>query len=227
MKHAAIFDMDGLLIDSEPLWRQAEITCFSEVGVELTEDDCRDTMGYRLNEVIDHWYGKHPWENLTNAELESNIINKVIELVHASGKPLPGVQHAISLFESLGFGIALASSSPDILIREVLIALKLINKFSIIHSAEHEKWGKPHPQVFMTVAEKLGVATTNCVVIEDSFHGIIAGKAAKMKVIAVPDSYDLNKPGYRAADLVLKSLNELQEYHLKQLFPFITQNISG
>ena len=218
MTYAAIFDMDGLLIDSEPLWRQAEITCFSEVGISLTEDDCRDTMGYRLNEVIEHWYEKQPWENLTSSELESNIIRKVIELVHLSGKPLPGVDYAIELFESLGFGIALASSSPDILIREVLKALQLEDKFTVVHSAEHEQWGKPHPQVFISTAEKLGIETTDCVVIEDSFHGIIAGKAAKMKVIAVPDPYDFDKPGYGAADLVLTSLEKLNIEHLQKLF---------
>ena len=215
---AAIYDMDGLLIDSEPLWRKAEMECFKLVGIELTEDDCRDTMGYRLNEVIEHWYQRQPWDNLSHKELDDIIINRVIELIHSDGKAMEGVYQSLEMFQDLGFKTAVASSSPFKLIHEVLKAINLQDKFKVVHSAELETYGKPHPQVFLSTAEKLGIEPAKCLVLEDSFHGIIAGKAAKMKVIGVPDSECILKPQYQAADILLSSLVDLKKSHVHELF---------
>lgn len=218
MKRAAIFDMDGLLIDSEPLWRQAEIHCFKKVGLTLTEDDCRQTMGWRLNEVVDHWYSRSPWPDVSSAQVEEDILNSVIDHIHSEGKPMPGVHQALDLFESQGYELALASSSAMVLIEAVLEKLKLKHRFKVVRSAQNEIFGKPHPQVFITTAEQLEVDPENCIVLEDSFHGVIAGKAAKMKVIAVPDHSDRNLPGFGAADLIVNSLEELDEHAIRQLF---------
>jgi len=218
MTHAAIFDMDGLLIDSEPLWRKAEIECFRLVGIELTEEDCRDTMGYRLNEVIEHWYQRQPWTNLSQNQLDDIIINRVIELIQTEGKAMAGVYSSLDLFKKLGYKTAVASSSPYRLIHAVLEAIELKDYFEVVHSAEDELYGKPHPQVFLTTAQKLNVLPENCVVLEDSFHGIIAGKAAKMKVIGVPDSESIHKRQYQAADVIINSLEIMSAAHIEQLF---------
>jgi mannitol-1-/sugar-/sorbitol-6-/2-deoxyglucose-6-phosphatase len=218
MMHAAIFDMDGLLIDSEPLWRKAEIECFKLVGIELTEQDCRDTMGYRLNEVIEHWYKRQPWSNLSLEELDDIIINRVIELIQTEGKAMAGVYSSLELFKKLGFKTAVASSSPYRLIHAVLDAIALKDYFEVVHSAEDELFGKPHPQVFLSTAQKLNVLPENCVVLEDSFHGIIAGKAAKMKVIGIPDSESIKNRQYQAADLILHTLEAVSSAHIEQFF---------
>lgn len=212
--------MDGLLIDSEPLWRRAEIACFEKVGIALTEDDCRKTMGYRLNEVVDYWYAQQPWDNYSKQKLEEDILNSVTDLIRNEGKPMPGVQDALTLFENQGYSLALASSSAMVLIKAVLEKLELKHRFKVVRSAQHEIFGKPHPQVFIATAEQLNVAPENCIVLEDSFHGIIAGKAAKMKVIAVPDSSEVNHPKFGAADLIVNSLKELNEYLIRQLHVF-------
>lgn len=218
MIHAAIFDMDGLLIDSEPLWRKAEIACFKKVGIQLTEDDCRKTMGYRLNEVVDYWFARQPWENYSKAQLEEDILNQVIDLIRVEGKSMPGVQHALELFAEMDFKISLASSSAMRLIDAVLKSLQLEDRFQVVRSAQHETYGKPHPQVFISTAEALGVSPENCVVLEDSFHGIIAGKAAKMKVIAVPESGVKIEKRFHAADKIITSLNDLDENSVFELF---------
>jgi HAD superfamily hydrolase (TIGR01509 family) len=218
MIRAAIFDMDGLLIDSEPLWRKAEIGCFAKVGIMLTEDDCRKTMGYRLNEVVDYWYAISPWENYSKDQLEADILHRVIELIRAEGKAMPGVHHALNLFESMHFKLALASSSALRLIEEVLRTLQLEDRFEVVKSAQHEPFGKPHPQVFISAAHELGVSPENCVVLEDSFHGVIAGKAAKMKVIAIPEHSALQQPRFHAAERVESSLENLNEQIIRQLF---------
>ncbi len=201
--------MDGLMIDSEPFWRRAEIQGFGEVGVTLTEDDCRETMGYRLDEVVELWYTRQPWHSKSKKEVEKRILELVIDLVRKEGEPLPGLISSIEMFKSRGVKLALASSSPMDLINAVLDRLNIRAEFEVIHSAQFEELGKPHPGVFISTANKLEVAPQNCLVLEDSFHGLIAGLAAKMRVIAVPDAHWYTNEKLKAADLVLKSLTEL------------------
>lgn len=205
---AAIFDMDGLLVDSEPFWRKAEIACFAKVGIQLTEDDCRDTMGWRLNEVVAHWYHKQPWPGTAPDEMEADIIETVSRYILQEAEPLPGVAHTIKQCRDAGLKMAVASSSPMRLIESVVDRLGLRNKFDILHSAQFEDFGKPHPAVFITTAKRLGVIPTSCLVFEDSFHGVVAGLAARMRVIAVPAPEERNSTKFGAAHAVLRSLED-------------------
>lgn len=218
MIQAVIFDMDGLLIDSEPLWRKAEIEVFAKVGVKLSEEDCKDTMGYRLNEVVDLWYARQPWEELSKKEIEEGILDRVSELILSEGKVMEGVHKTIQSCMDLNLKIAIASSSPMKLITSVVQLLGMERKFDVLHSAELESYGKPHPAVFISTSNKLGVSPHNCLVLEDSLHGVISALAAKMKVVAVPDSDQYTNPKFQVADSVLKSLNELNlEAELQEL----------
>lgn len=218
MKKAALFDMDGLLIDSEPLWREAEIECFGRVGLSLTDDDCRQTMGYKLSEVVDYWFLRQPWAGPTPQEVEAQITERIIELIKERGQSLPGVFHAISIFKQMGFTLAIASSSAYAIIQAVVDSLHLADHFAVIQSAQNIPLGKPHPEVFLRAAKKLNLPAESCVVLEDSFHGLIAAKAAKMPAIAVPDAPQLNDVRFGAADLVLPSLELLRKSDVDSLF---------
>ena len=79
---AVIFDLDGLLIDSEPLWQEAEILVFQQVNIILTPELCLQTKGLRIDEVVEYWYQKYPWTNLSKQKVEQLIVAKVIELIH-------------------------------------------------------------------------------------------------------------------------------------------------
>lgn len=190
MIEAVIFDMDGLLIESEPFWRRAEIAVFATVGIELSEDDCRETMGYRLNEVVELWYSRQPWTAKSKEQVEVEIQAYVQNLIETEGVPLKGVMETIALCKELNLKTAIASSSAMRLIKATVYRLGLESTFEVLHSAENEAFGKPHPAVFIHAAQKLGVRPENCLVFEDSFHGMVAGLAAKMKVIAVPDAIE-------------------------------------
>src|SRR3954471_17561810 len=110
---AIIFDMDGLLIDSEPLWRIAEIETLSTVGVPITEEDAVETTGLRTDEVVELWYGRHPWASPPKKEVEARIISRLIALVRERGEPIAGVREALAAVSAAGYPLAIASSSAS------------------------------------------------------------------------------------------------------------------
>jgi len=201
-----IFDMDGLLVDSEPIWRKVEIACFAEVGLHLTEDQCRQTKGLRIDEVIDYWFNISPWEGLSKAQLVTNIVDEMESTLRKEAVALPGVLDVIDQCCKAGLTLSIASSSQLRLIQAVVEALNLKNSISICCSAEHEQYGKPHPAVFLTAASKMEIEPAHCVVFEDSLPGVIAAKSAKMNCIAVPEPEEINDVRFKLADRVLNSL---------------------
>ena len=208
---AVIFDMDGLLINSEPLWQEAEILIFEKVGINLTSELCQRTQGLRIDEVVEYWYQRYPWDNLTKLKVEELIVGKVIELIDFKGDALPGVEQAIAFVRSKNVKIALASSSSSIIIQAALKKLGLTKIFSEVYSAESEELGKPHPGVYLTTAKKLELAPQSCLALEDSLNGVLAAKAAKMQCIAIPEAMQQNNSKFAIADCILKSLEELDD----------------
>ena len=208
---AVIFDMDGLLIDSEPLWQEAEILVFQQVNIQLTRELCLQTKGLRIDEVVNYWYQRYPWTSLGKQEVEKLIVAKVIELIHLKGKPLAGVNRAISFVRQKQVKIALASSSALPIIRAALQKLKLTEVFAEIYSAESEVLGKPYPGVYLTTARKLQVVPQKCLALEDSLNGVLAAKAAQMKCIAIPEALQRDNPKFAIADTILQSLEELND----------------
>ena len=205
---AAIFDMDGLLIDSEPLWRLAEREVFAAVGLELTDEDCRRTTGLRSDEVVAYWYERHPWSGATCPEVHRDLDTRVTELIAERGRTMPGVRRAIGLLTGAGLRLALATSSSHEIIRVVLATLRLDDAFECVCSAADEERGKPDPAVYLTAVDRLGVAAGDCLAFEDSVAGVRAARGAGIFTIAVPAPHDLDDPGFDAADLKLPSLTD-------------------
>ena len=206
---AVIFDMDGVLVDSEPLWRLAERQVFAEVGLELTDADCEHTMGMRTDEVIEHWYRISPWVGTSAADLEARLVGRMHELITERATAMPGVGRSIAMVRAEGLVLGLATSSTPALIDAVLVKLGLADAFVVAHSAVDEELGKPHPAVFLTTAQLLDVEPSECVAIEDSVAGVRSAVAAGMRVIAVPPPHLFDEAGYDEADVKLRSLEEL------------------
>ncbi len=200
---AAIFDLDGLLIDSEPLWRRAEIELFATVGLSLTDAECAETTGLRIDEVVAWRLRQAPWTGTAPAVLTERIVDRVCALIAAEGEGQPGATESVSCCARAGLALAVASSSPERLIRTALARLGLAGAFAHVVSAEHERHGKPHPAVFLSTAERLGVGAVDCLVLEDSLNGVIAAKAARMRCVVVPEAED---PRFSLADVRLPSL---------------------
>lgn len=186
MVRAVIFDMDGLLIDSEPLWVRSEIEVFGAAGVSLTEEDCALTKGLRVDDVVAYWHRRRGFA-AAPADVERRLVARVAELVRAEGRALPGIETALAAARSeRSRRIALASSSPMPIIEAALQRLGLASTFDVVASAEGETHGKPHPAIFLRTAGRLDVSPLECVVLEDSMTGVIAAKAARMRCVAVP-----------------------------------------
>ena len=217
MIEAVIFDMDGVLIDSEPLWRKAEIKVFRKVGIHLTEEHCLETLGLRTDELVQYWHQKHPWKNLSLQEVAADIEQTVKELILSEGRPMNGYLEALRFFKQKGYKTGLASSSTMELITTVLTKLEITGMFDVVHSAEHEKFGKPHPGVYLSTAAKLGVKPENCLAIEDSLNGLKSAKAAGMKTLVMPAPENRDNPQFRLADRLINSLEEIQHQLITEL----------
>jgi len=221
---AVILDMDGLLIDTEPVWRAAQASVFASIGISLSEQDLLDTTGQTIAEVVPAWrqrrrpvpdQGTEP----SNDEVADAITDQVIAYVATDGVPMPGVTEAIALFRKHGLRLAIASSSPRRLIDAVCQRLGLTG-IEVRCSAMDEVRGKPAPDVYLAAARALGIAPASCLAIEDSAHGVAAAKSAGMRCIAVPDPLLAADPGYGQADLVLPSLRSLDDPALRRLGVF-------
>lgn len=203
---AVIFDMDGVLIDSEPLWKLAMDDVFSALGSTLQKSDFQKTVGLRIDEVIHFWNQHENWGIENEADIQEKIIVRMEELIAANAQPLVGVMDTLNYFKSANKKIGLATSSSSRLIQIVLRELKIESFFDFHHSAETEPFGKPHPSVYLTVAEKLAVHPTKCLVIEDSLNGVISGLAARMKVVCIPEKTHHPNPKLALADFHFETM---------------------
>jgi HAD superfamily hydrolase (TIGR01509 family) len=207
---AAIFDMDGLLTESESSWRQAEVELAAELGLPLTAADFEATMGVRMSELAQRWFDAHPWEGPTPAEVADRAVDRVLEL-SSEAVVLDGVFEALASCEARGLRLALCSSSAPRLIDAMLQRLGLSDRFEVVHSAEGDPHGKPHPEPYLLTADLLAVAPDRCVVFEDSFSGCLAAKAAGMIAVAVPHPSARGDVRFGVADAVLGSLTEVDD----------------
>lgn len=206
---AVIYDMDGVLIDSEPVWRRVEIDVFASVGVALTEADCRETMGLRIDEVVRLRRERQPWSGASDQEVGRRILDGVVEHVRAEGAPIDGALDSIRSARRAGLRCGVASSSPRPLIAAVVDRLGIAGDIDVICSAEDEKRGKPAPDVYLRAASLLGVPAASCLAIEDSVSGVLSARAAGMQCVAIPDPLVASDPRLAAASLRLTSLREL------------------
>ncbi|ELQ6149546.1 hexitol phosphatase HxpB [Cronobacter turicensis] len=213
---AAIFDMDGLLIDSEPLWDQAELEVIATLGVDTSRrHELPDTLGLRIDLVVALWFAQQPWNGPSVDEVTQRIVTRAMTLVEEQRPLLPGVADAIALCKAQGLKVGLASASPLRMLERVLALFDLRDQFDVLASAEHLPYSKPHPQVYLDAAAKLGVDPLCCVTLEDSVNGMVATKAARMRSIVVPAEENRSDARWALANVRLNSLTELEPWHLK------------
>ena len=217
MVKAVIFDLDGLLIDSEPLWREAERKVFEKVGIVLEDGDFEHFTGYKIAEVVAFWFAHKPWTGFSQAAITNAILDELEFLIDSKGKAKAGVAYILEFLAEKKLPMVVASSSPMRIIEKAIQKLHIDHYFKALYSAEFEAYGKPHPGVFLTAVAELGYAANECLVFEDSFNGLIAAKAARTKTVSVPESHLFEQNRFDIADFKLASLAHFNENHLSAL----------
>jgi mannitol-1-/sugar-/sorbitol-6-/2-deoxyglucose-6-phosphatase len=216
MIQAVIFDMDGLLFDTEQEWQEMEKDFARSMGIIITTEMQKHTLGLRTLEMIRYWHNYKPWPNPDFEKSEKEIEDKMRQFYISQASLMKGAKQVLDFFKQRGIRMGLASSSPMILINTFLDKFDLNNKFEVRHSAEFEEYGKPHPGVYITTAKKLGLHPSLCLAFEDSFNGLLAAKSAMMKAVAVPDSAHYADPRFAIADLKIRNLEQfgVKEFNL-------------
>ncbi len=213
---AVIFDMDGLIIDSKPLWLQAEYKVFSSMNNKGNFNfKLKKKSGLRIDQIIDSYLNYANLSNILKEEIKSNIFNELFRLIKLYRPILPGVLDTLKLCKLHNIKIGLASASPYKVINLVLDVLKIRDYFDSIVSAEDLLYSKPNPEIYINIINKFKLLPYNCISLEDSINGMISAKSANMYSIVVPDIIFYDDPKWSLADKKLKSLKEFNLSFLK------------
>lgn len=203
---ALIFDMDGTLIDSEPLHLVAYQQLLRQFGHHYTEDDNREFLG-RTDMIVATTLVPRFQLTLSPEQFIQRKDDILSQLLRDSGAARPGVMKLLEEGKRAGIPMAVASSATMKAIDVTLDILKIRHYFSALASGEEVPHGKPAPDVFLLAAQRLGVSPANCLVIEDTIAGIKAAKAAGMECLAVPCDATRHQD-HSQADVRLTSLEE-------------------
>ncbi|AFJ02143.1 2-deoxyglucose-6-phosphate hydrolase YniC [Methylophaga frappieri] len=217
---AVIFDMDGLLIDSEPFWKQAEKRVFTSVGVNITDDLSAKTMGMTTREATIFWLN-HAGISLSPKDMEkveNDVIDEVAMLTASQGIALPGVHDLLEKLQTEKLKIGLATNAPSRLVPVVLNRLAITDFFDCYVADEDVEQGKPHPAIYQLALTRLNAKPEHSLAFEDSITGMTAAMSAGIKTIVVPSKANFHLPKYDLAVLKLESLTELPLRTLQNLF---------
>jgi HAD superfamily hydrolase (TIGR01509 family) len=205
---AVVFDLDGVLVDSEPVWEQVRRQVVAENGGHWAADAQRRLMGMSTGE-----WARYLSEDLGVGLPPETVATMVIERMAARYKDqLPLMPGAVEAVRSLAarWPLGLASSSPPSLIQTVLDAASLRSSFVTALSTEQVAHGKPAPDIYLAVAAQLGHQPERCAAVEDSSNGLRSAAAARLHVIAIPHPrYPPDPDALELAGVVLTSLTEL------------------
>lgn len=210
---AVIFDMDGVIIDSEPIHFQVDMKTMKDLGCRITVEELNKYVGttneYMLTEIKKNYKITQSIEEIIKYKVE--ITKKII--LECDLEPLEGIRALLQELKNNNIPAAIASSSPRDLIDVVVSKFQLKDYFSYIVSGEEVEEGKPAPDVYIKTSEKLGIKPKDCVVIEDSKNGVLAAKKAGMKCIGFQNLNSGNQD-LSMADIIVKSITEVDIYSL-------------
>jgi HAD superfamily hydrolase (TIGR01509 family) len=213
-----IFDMDGVIINSEPAFQQIEKDMFKEFGIDMSDEEYMTYVGTNIVEMW-AWIAEKHGVKLDIDEVIEEEKRRYLDLLHGDQAmdPIDGVLDLISDLYNANFKLAIASSSSCEIIKSVTDKLQIQDKFIAMVSSDMVENSKPSPDIFIKTAENINENPEKCLVIEDSENGVLAAKAAKMKCIGFRSEHtgqqDLSK-----ADWVVDSIKEVTVEKIKQTF---------
>lgn len=216
---AVIFDMDGVLVDSNPFHVQKWAELLTEHKIPFSEEELpRQILGQRNDRVFHLFFGSGMGETEMR-EIEARLEENFRRAFRLHAKLLPGLRDLAGELRSAGLPIALASSAMPQNIDFVMDTLRCRSYFSSVMSGDDVHQPKPHPEIYLKTAEKLGIDPAGCIAFEDSFVGIEAAKSAGMKCIAISSTFPAEELRDKTdADLVAPDFQKLSLPVLQSLF---------
>ncbi|MGA2796886.1 MAG: HAD family phosphatase [Thermoguttaceae bacterium] len=214
--YAAIFDMDGVLVDTYHAHFQSWLMMAERAGLSFTEAEFAPTFGRTSREIIAHFWGQGRYDDAQIAALDAEKEAAFREIIGKDFPAMPGVHKLLTDLFIADWRLAVGSSGPPENVELILDRLGKGDLFSAIVTGMDVTRGKPDPQVFLLAAERLGVPPSRCVVIEDAQPGIAAAQAAGMAAVGLV-STGRTREELAAADLVVKSLAEISPRALGEL----------
>jgi HAD superfamily hydrolase (TIGR01509 family) len=212
---AVIFDLDGVLADSEPWWNEIDAKLLAEHGVTYRGEHHRNVLGVSYRLAVE-FYKKAFGLSASVEELMRRRGEIATDFFANRINVFPSTKPVLQELRQMNLHLAVATSSVSASARPFLARHGLTDFFEVIVTGEEVEHGKPHPEIYLLAAEKLGIAADACLVIEDALSGIAAAKAAKMRVAAIPDTRFVDPRDYeKKADYVLSSLKEVPSLILK------------
>jgi HAD superfamily hydrolase (TIGR01509 family) len=205
---AVVFDMDGLLLDTETLWHSAEVELFARYGGEFTWDDKIAVIGTSYDFTAEYFSDRLGLPRERGPELVGDMISLMHDLVRRSVDARPGSVELVDRLRELRVPLGLASNSPRFLVDDALATAGMTDAFDAIVTSDDVELAKPAPDIYLLACERLGVAPADALALEDSASGVAAAKAAGLTCIAVPQFAETD---VSAADRIVDSLEELIE----------------
>lgn len=208
---AVIFDLDGVLADSEPWWNQIDAKLLAEYGVTYRGEYHRDVLGVSYRLAVD-FFKKTFGLSVPTEEMMRRRGEIAVEFFANRIGLFPNVKEVLEQLRQMKLHLAVATSSVSASARPFLDRHQLTGFFEVIITGDEVEHGKPAPDIYLHTAEKLGISADACLVVEDALPGVAAAKAAKMRVAAIPDTRFVNARKYeKKADYLLGSLEQLPE----------------
>jgi len=215
MIKAVIFDMDGVIINSEPLWEKTERILLGRRDIEYNPTYRDKIVGLNQNDSASLLKDTFKLPESIQALIDERI-GILVSIYEKELELKPGVFSLVSELKETGFLLALASSSPYKVVEFVIDKFSLNKCFRVVVSGDMIELGKPNPDIYLCAAKTLRVNPNECVAIEDSINGVKSAKSAGLFCIAIPDKR-LTQKDFRIADLVVDSLNSIDAQVIKSL----------
>ena len=210
---AVLWDMDGTLVDSEPIWARVQIDLLTSLGATWTIEDCVSLVGSGLGDAVKVWMSRIPAGTIEADELAGRMYGEVERSLKEEVAFQPGAVELLQALKREGIPCALVSASYRVMIDAVMSHLPP-DLFDVIVAGDEVTNNKPHPEPYLTAARELDVDPVDCVVIEDSPGGTASGTAAGAFVVAVPQWVEI-PPGPRRQ--VIESLETVTPDALRDL----------
>lgn len=214
----ALFDMDGLILDTEPLWGVAMQNVCDHYQLPLDSKIFRYTTGLRIDEVTAFWKKHLNWPTDLNSDtLANEIVDEIILLAIKQAKVLPGILPLLKTMKENAIPTAVVTSSPNRMLHKLMQHFQLEDYFNAFFSAQDVTYGKPHPDVYIKALHHFHSSPYDAIAFEDSVNGMIAARSAKIQTVVVPEPAKFNDKAFGLAEIKVRSMEEISLAQLKAL----------